>query len=187
MPKVDNVTTGKPNIAGAIYNAPTTTNLPVDAKSKLNENFKELGFVSEDGLTNSNSTDGDSVKAWGGSQVLQTQTSKEDTFTFTLIEATNIDVLKTVFGDKNVSGELATGISITVNSKEPEEQAWVIDMILRNNTLKRIVIPLGKISEVGDVVYNDSDPVGYEITLKCSADSKGNMHYEYIQGTEAGA
>lgn len=54
-------------------------------------------------------------------------------------------------------------------------------MVLRDGAVKRVVIPNGKISEVGDVQYTDSDAVGYEITITAMPDTAGNTHYEYIQ------
>ena len=54
-------------------------------------------------------------------------------------------------------------------------------MILKDNATKRIVIPRAKVTEIGEVVYSDSDAVGYEVTLTCVADASGNTHYEYIK------
>lgn len=173
------VNAGKPATGGAMSVAPVSTTLPTTANADLDQAFKNLGYISEDGLTNETSRDTENIKSWGGATVLAVQTEFNDTFGCTLIETTNIDVLKLVFGASNVSGALATGITINVNSDELTENAFVIDMIL-NGALKRVVIPKGKITEIGEVSYTDSDAIGYEITITAMPDASGNTHYEYI-------
>lgn len=184
MPNVKNVSYGKPRIGGAIFVAPTSTTLPTDAKSKLNDAFKELGYASEDGVTNTNSPDSDTVKSWGGYTVMVLQNEKADEFTFTLIEATNVEALKMIYGDGNVTGTLETGIKITANATPPTARALVIDMVLQN-ALKRIVIPNATVSEIGEISYTDSDPIGYETTIQALPDDAGNTHYEYIIGNNS--
>ena len=176
-----NVSTGKPNKSGAIFFAPLGTALPTSADAEKDEAFKALGYVSEDGLTNDNSPESSQIKAWGGDTVLNIQTSKDDKFTFTLLEVLNESVLAFVNGSTNVTGDLSTGLTVTVNNKDVEEVAIVIDMLLRDNTAKRIVIPDCKISEFGDLTYSDNEAVGYELTVTCMPDSSGNTHYEYWQ------
>ena len=181
MANASNVTTGKPKKGGAIFRAPAGTTLPTDATTTLNEKFVCLGYCGEDGLTNANSPKSDKIKAWGGDTVLTYQSSKDDTFTFVLIEAPNPDVLKAVYGDDNVTGTLATGITVKANSNPQESAAWVIEQVMRDGAHKRIVIPSAAVTEVGEITYSDEDAVGYETTITATPDTDGNTHYEDIK------
>ena len=184
---VANVTTGKPSVSGAIWRAPLGTALPTDATTALNVAFKCLGYVSEDGLTNDNSPESDTVKAWGGDTVLTLQTEKPDTFTYTLIEAINIDVLKSVYGDDNVSGTLTTGITVRANSDEQEASSYVIETLMKGGILKRIVIPNATLSELDTITYKDDEAVGYGVTLTAMPGGFANdndTHKEYIIKSE---
>lgn len=179
METVTNVTAGKPAAGGAIYRAPLGTTLPTDATTALDAAFVSLGFCSDDGLTNSNSPETDNVKAWGGKDVLALQTNKPDTFQFKLIEVLNTNVLKAVYGDDNVRGTLATGITVEANADEPEEACWVVEMVMRDGAVTRKVLPDAKVTELGDIVYKDDEVTGYEVTLLAMPDTAGQTHYEY--------
>lgn len=184
MANVNNVSFGKPKISGAISVAPLGTTLPKDAVSALDAEFKSLGYVNEDGLSNANSPKTKTKKAWGGDTVLSVDEERSDTFKFTLIEALNIDVLKLIYGDKNVTGTLDTQISIKSTSEILDAHIIVVDMILKGGILKRVVIPHAVVSEVGEITYKDNDAIGYETTIDAFL-VDGTSHYEYI--AKAGA
>lgn len=184
---VTNVSAGKPAVTGAIYRATRTANLtiPTSASATLGADYKCMGYISEDGLKNNMSMDTDKVVAWGGDTVLPFEKGKQDEFSFKMLEVLNEDVLKSVFGASNVSVTAATttapkSIAINVDSDEQEEAVWVFDMLLRGGNPKRIVVPYGKITEIGEITYKDDEAVGYDVTLLALADSSGNTHYEYI-------
>ena len=173
MTNVNNVSAGKPKIGGAVFVAPIGTELPEDVTTQLNAAFKGLGYCSDDGITNTNSPETEEQKAWGGDTVLNMQASKADTFKLKLLEVLNVDVLKTVYGENNVTGTIEDGITIKANNSETEQVSWVFDMILKG-AVKRIVIPQASISELGDIVYKDNEATGYELTIAAVADKEGN-------------
>jgi len=174
------VTAGKPKVGGAIYRAPLGSTLPTDATSALDAAFVNVGYISDAGLVNSNSPTSENVKAWGGDIVLSTLTEKPDTFKFTLIEAMTAEALKAVYGDDNVSGDLTAGLTVNANSTQQPDCAWVIDMVFKNDVVKRIVIPAAGVSAVGDVTYADGSAVGYETTISALPNGDGDTHYEYM-------
>lgn len=180
MPNNINVSAGKPKVAGSVYRAPLGTALPTDASTSLAAAFVDMGYISEDGVVNSNSPDIEQIRAWGGQVVLVVATEKPDTFQLTFLESLNSNVLETVYGADNVT---VTGNVITVraNASELDEYVYVIDMVMRGGALKRVVIPDGALGELGDINYRDNEAIGYNVTINGMPDSAGNTHYEYIQ------
>lgn len=175
------VTAVKPKVTGAVFVAPLKTALPTDAKTELDPAFKNLGFISDDGIKNENTASSEDVKAWGGAIVNSIQKDKTDKFKMTYIEALNIDVLKFIYGKNNVEGSLEAGITIKVGLEEAEPQVMVIDSVLQGGYLKRVVIPVAKLTEIGEISYSDSETLGYESTVSAFPDSNGFTHYEHIE------
>lgn len=173
------VSVGKPRATGAIFSAPLGTALPLDATTKLDQAFKQLGYASEDGLSNEVETDNEDIKAWGGDTVLSVRTARKETFKLTLIQSMDIDTLKEVYGQDNVS-EKTGALTVLHNGKDLPHRSYVFEMLLTGGRVKRIVVPDGLVSEVGEVKYADGEPIGYETTITGFPDSKGNTAYEYI-------
>lgn len=173
-----NVTTGKPNIAGAVYVGEIgTAAIPTSATSELGSDYTCLGYVSDAGLENENSLDVSAIKAWGGMIVYRSLTELNDTFKLTLIESENVDVLKTVYGDENVT-ESDGKVIVNVKADDPAEKIWIFDLSLRNGKARRIIIPDGAITSRDTITYNDSDAVGYGITVSAYPDATGKSHTE---------
>lgn len=176
-----NVSTGKPNISGAVYIAATTETAPTDATTSLGTGFTCLGFVSDDGLTNDNSLTMNAIKAWGGVTVYNSLTDMADKFQLKLIESENADVLKAVYGDSNVTVGTDGDISVDVKTIDPPEKMFVFELALRGNKKKRIVVPDGAITSRDAIEYKDDSPIAYGITIDAYPNSSGSTHKEYIE------
>lgn len=175
-----NVSTGRPNIAGAVYvGAIGTATVPTDATTTLGSDFTCLGYVSEDGLENSNELTMSDIKEWGGSIVYRSLTEMVDNFSLKLIESENVDVLKAVYGDDNVT-ESSGAITVNVKSSDPEEKIWVFELSLRGNKKKRIVIPDGAVTSRETIAYKADEAIAYGITVSAYPDANGSTHKEYI-------
>lgn len=185
MTNVNNVSVGKPKVGGAVHAAPAGTTAPTGAVSALSDAFKDLGYISDEGVKNNGERSTNKIKAWGGDIVASVQTEKTDTFTMTFIESMNSDVMKVAYGSTNVSGDLNSGLSVLINSTELEEWVIVVDMVLKGSIAKRIVIPKGKVDSISEITYGDEELIGYQCEITALPDTAGNTHYEYFKSTGA--
>lgn len=182
MPDATKVTASKSATNGAVYSAPAGTNLPTDATTALANTYISLGLISEDGITDTTDSESSSVVDMNGDEIWNEQTSFSKSFGFKLMEALNEDAIKENYGASNVSGTIASGLTITESSKPLPEKVYVIDLIKGNGVHERIVIPRGKITERGERTYKSSDPEGFEMTLACLYDSTiGGYTKRYIK------
>ena len=179
-----NVSTGKPKVTGGVWVAPRTATIPTDAVSALSADYKCLGYVSEDGVTNDNQFDTSEIKAWGGNIIFRSVDKMDDTFKFALIETENIDVLKTVYGNANVSVDGVSGEThVAVKSEDPQELIYVIELVLRGGIARRIVITDGAITARDTITYNDTDAIAYNVTVTAYPDGNGVSHHEYTEAS----
>ena len=171
------------NVAGCIHMGTASSTPPTSTSGTLT-GFSSLGYISEDGVERSISLNRDPVKAWGGDVVAVLGQGKVETLKAKLIEVDNLAVLGLTFG--NATGALNTGI--TVQSKEPPTvpRPFVIDALLADGTAQRLVIPRGVVSDIGNILYKDTEILGYELTITALADSSGVTCYEYTKAPSSG-
>ena len=76
-------------------------------------------------------------------------------------------------------------MTVKHNALEPVANAWVIDTVMIDGTLSRIVVPNAKITELGDLAYKKDTAIGYDVTLSAMLDASGNTSYDYYQAQTA--
>lgn len=162
-------------VTGSVFRAPLATAAPTSQASALNVAFVDLGYIGEGGVTQTIPASGDStpIKVWQNGATVRTVRSASDdpaSFTFIALE-TNKTVVDSWAGATVT--QTATEGSYTLNTTSTRTHyAWVIDVV-DGSELERVYIPDGVVSEVGDRVYANGEPIGYEMTV--SADYNASI------------
>ena len=179
-----NVAVGRPNleVSGGILVAPTGSARPEDAETALDAAYVPLGYVGEDGVTETSERSTEVIRAWGGVKVRTVQTEYGCSISLTLIESRRAETLRAVFGEENVSVG-AGGITVKRNEKVLPHRQWVIDM-KDGEHARRLDVGYGQITEVGDITYVDGEAISYEVTISCDPDDNGDSLIEYLSVAE---
>lgn len=154
--------------------APLGTTLPTDATSALDAAFLDLGYVTDDGVTNSPKRDTTKHYAWNGKTVKVTMDKYTETVKVTLYE-TSENVLKTVFDDANVTVDEDSGhqiITVEHTSLQLDHKVFVFTGVDGDRTV-RTIVRNGQITEIGDIVMVHSKPTTYELTIDVFETSGG--------------
>lgn len=155
-------------VTGEVSVGPTSTTAPTDTTTALT-GFTGLGYVSEDGITESHDRSTDDIKAWQNSATVRTVvTDSALTYNFTLIETT-VKVVETALG-VTVTQTVTDGSYVVVPSATGGRKSFVIDVVDGAN-IKRIYIPQGEVTEVGDTSYTSGDAIGFELTITTYPDT----------------
>lgn len=171
-------------VTGGIYRADPETTAPTSALGTLDAGFDELGYVSEDGITQAIGAEVSSIKAWqGGDEVRKVQTSHALTYAATLIETSEL-TLETYYGNFEDLGD-GEGL-VRITSDQPEHYSWALHMVDGVHRI-RLYIPDGQVTERGDVVWVNASTVAYPVTISCFPDDEGVKAYKYIADTSVGS
>lgn len=158
-------------VTGTVEAAPLGTTLPTTAESTTDAAFVDQGYVSEDGITQTINTDITDIKAWqNGDIVRKVQTGHDVMYALTLIETSEAS-LETYYGN------YAAGV-VEVTGEQMPHRSWALTVV-DGEQIIRVVIPDGQITERGEVVYANGDPIGYSITITAFPDTEGVKAYIY--------
>lgn len=157
-------------VTGAVYLAPLGTPLPTDSAEALNMAFVNVGYLSEDGITETPDEDVEEIRAWQNGDVVRTvMASHAIRYGFTMIE-TNEASLEAYYGNYDAGNVRVTG-------KQPGRQCLVIETI-DDDMLRRRVAEVAQVTERGEVQLVNADVTGYQVTLTCYPGSDGETKVE---------
>jgi hypothetical protein len=167
-------------VTGAVSRGAYGGAAPTDASTAIDAGFTDSGAISEDGVTLTLPDSGDKtpIKIWqNGAQVRVLRTMSDDlaTISFTMLE-TNKVAVETYFG-VTVTQTAAEGSFEYGGASLPSPSAYVLDVI-DDTDLHRYHIPRGIKASVGDLVYSNGAPVGYQVTIEMENDSTAGYAFK---------
>lgn len=166
---------------GYLWIAPKGTPVPTGCTPAMSAmaGFICIGYVVEDGITETLDASSDSLKDLNGDTIAMTNASTTETITATLVSVSE-GSLGVQYGSKNVS--VAEDGSITVDhnwSNADEEYAAVLDLLLKDGMPLRKVVAAAKVTERGDVTFSGSELLGREVALTYLSDENGSTCKDY--------
>lgn len=166
-----------------VYVAPIGTTLPDDLITPLDAAFKPIGLLSDaDGLLKQRSQDTKDLSAWGKGNVRSTKKNHKRMFQVTALEDNDV-----VFGLANPgSTSAAVGGVTTRTVKRPrtDPRAYVFELT-DGDTTKRIVVPRGEVTDVGEVKLIDEDFEATQLTVTAYAADDGTFYLEVTNNAGA--
>lgn len=173
---------GAPNQAttGAVAYAATTATLPTDAGTAPGTGWTDCGYVSEDGVTVTPSYSTTDIKDWskGAVRTLLNEFTGEVTFGFI---QTDYESLVAIFGADNVTKTNASSshgeqITVKIGAHMAPAKAWCFSM--KDGDAKvRIVLPNAQPVLDGSLSFVADEPITWNVSIKCNADSNGDSIY----------
>ena len=166
------VAKGRPGGYAAVFPADYDVSKLTDVKKTLKELITDsagkgaaLGYISEDGVEFGVSLSSDDKSDWGGDTVSSAISKYGETAKMTFLQSAET-VLKVIYGDANVSTKSGV-VEVRHNANLTQPRIYVFDAVISETTVKRSVIPVGRIYERDSVKQSNSDLLGYTPTIKC--------------------
>ncbi len=167
------------DINSGVWVADIGTTAPAARTTTPGTGWVELGWMGEDGITESRDVDSDTKKAWQGGVTIRTVRSSDSRrFSFVCLEtnAATAGIVRPGSTVTTTGGVTKTSVKAFTGT---DERAWIIDVRDGKGINTRKVVPRGEVVEIGDVVYNGTDLTVFEITVECYPDSNGVLYDEY--------
>lgn len=182
-PAVPDVNTGldaelaRLGVTGALRTGPLGSTLPT-SMTPWAAPIVNLGYISDDGITESRSEDRTEFTSWQSLTPIRTEvTTRQVTFQTTLWE-TNWNTISLYYGvgieDVTLDETGTIDVVIFDEKGKPKRDLRVFGIdVVDDIYARRAIIPYGEVTERGDIVYKSDTLIGYEVTLTAYAGADG--------------
>jgi hypothetical protein len=148
-------------VTGTVSFAPTDTAAPTDADTALPAAWRDVGYLSSDGVTETRDRSTSNIVAWQNAEVVRTVVTESSiSVSFTMIE-TNAAALELFYG----TAVDTTDGSVAIDPGETGGRKAVVVDFVDGADFVRLYLPQAEVTEVGESSLTSGDPVAYEVTL----------------------
>jgi hypothetical protein len=171
------------NTVGGLWIAPFGTVLPEDVDEPLDAAFKNLGYVSADGVEVKIDSSTQPIEVWGGDEIGTLRDKFSITYSMKLFQVLSPEVNAAIFGADNVATQAATTeqgnrLKVIMNSKIPKRCSLVLDSVYEDK-LVRQVAQIAQLSELGSLKFVHNEPLHFEPSWKVLKGTDGNHVVQY--------
>jgi len=154
--------------------------LPTDPTTSINSAiYSEVGALTDEGVTDATSQDSTDIFMWQGNALAASIPGEvTKTFAFGAME-TNLVTLGIQYAGSTIT-QTAYGVSIAEKAPVKDVRTWILHGISDSGKAQRVVVPLGQVSERGDVLWSSQETTVYAWTIKAFPDASNNVAYRYI-------
>ncbi|MFI0469296.1 hypothetical protein ACH347_34925 [Saccharopolyspora sp. 5N102] len=156
-------------VTGALRTGPVGTTAPTDLGTWAS-GMVDLGYISEDGITESSDEDKQEFTPWQSSTPIRTEiTRSTKTFQATLWES-NFNTISLYYRvgleDMTQTGTGADAVVSFAEKGKPKRdlRAFGIDVI-DGTYHRRIFLPYAEVTERGEITYKSDTLIGYQVTI----------------------
>lgn len=147
-----------------VWVGPRGAVVPTTTLEEPPEQFGEVGWLSEEGITESPNETSETFRAYQGAKVVRRKiTASDTTFSFQAIEENAV-----VHGLKYRGAESETTGGVTVTTVADQTRAdtrsWIFDM-LDGDVWKRYIVPAGDYTRTGTVAHQNASLTTYEFEV----------------------
>ena len=171
MPLAANVLVGT---TGAVYIAPLGTVAPATSIAAWIAAWKELGYLSEDGIVEEPGMDVEEIKVWqSGAIVRRVLTGSGLQWTFTCVE-TRLDVMTNFYPGSVHTAVVGPPVESKLEIKLPVITPVALGFDVNDGaTIQRTVVPRAELAGRGEVSMVNGSARGYTFTMSAQPDSAG--------------
>ncbi|QFG14064.1 major tail protein [Mycobacterium phage Curiosium] len=168
---------------GGLWYAPFGTTLPTDVDEPLDVKFKNLGFISADGVTIAFDDQTTPIEVWGGDEIGTLRDKFAIDYSMNLFQVLSPEVNAFIFGDGNVSTAAATAahgarMKVMINSKIPKRVSLVLDSVYEDKIIRQVA-QIAQRSSLADLTLVHNAPLALNPTFRVLKGTDGNHVVQY--------